>query len=159
MARPTDWVDTLISFSVANAGQTNTSLITGLSPADMRGATLIRTLVKFGFASQTVAGAWGVQEINLAIGVASQEAFAAGVLPDPNVPTDKPPRGWVYRSAQMVSQNGVGTQIDRSMQADIRGARKIENGELFLIATSTAISGTTFTTDIIGLVRTLIKLA
>ncbi len=159
MARPTDWVDTAVNLTVAAAGQTVISLITGLSPADMRGTTLIRTLVRLFFSSTTVAGAWGFQVAHIGIGITSQEAFAAGVVPDPSVSGDRPARGWVYRSALGVSQNGVAHPITFDLAADIRGARKIENGELFLAVDQIGLQGTSFATNVQGLVRVLMKLA
>ncbi len=158
MPRATDWIDTIINMDISNAGGDINSLMTGVAPVNMRGMTVIRTIIALSLYSATVAGAWGVQSVNLAIGVASQEAFAAGILPDPRTATDKPPRGWVYRSHVGVAQNGVGTLITRELSADIRGARKIENGELYLIANSDSLVGTTFAVRVDGLIRTLYKL-
>jgi len=42
--------------------------------------------------------------------------------------------------------------------ADVRGARKIENGELYLIITNTNQEGTSFNVNMTGLIRTLYKL-
>ena len=137
----------------------NISLITGLNPNDLRGCTVIRTLISLDLCSQTVAGAWGVQRCDMAIGIASQEAFAAGVLPDPVTNTDKPPRGWMWRSSRSVAQNGVGSPVLSSLQADIRGARKVENGEVFLIIDNSNVFGTAFNVQALGLVRLLVKLS
>ena len=157
MPRPTDWIDTHVTLSINSGAQGLQSLMTGVAPVNMRGMTLIRTIISLGMFSTTVAGAWGLQDINIAIGVASQEAFAAAVVPDPSA-ADKPPRGWVWRSYAAVSQNGSGAPVVATLVADIRGARKIENGELYIVADSGAAGGTAFTTDINGLVRTLYKL-
>ena len=160
MPRPTDWVDTVLSLSVTSGGQANVSLITGLAPADMRGATLIRTMIRMSMSSTTIAGAWGTTQMNMGIGITDQEAFAAGVLPDPNVSGDKPARGWVWRSAMGISQDNNGSgAIIFDERADVRGSRKIENGELYLIVHGEPITGTTFTTKVTGLIRILIKLA
>ncbi len=158
MPRPTDWIDTRVIMSAVSGGQARQSLMTGVAPVNMRGMTVIRTIVVLGMISQDVAGAWGIQQIDLAIGVASQEAFAAGVVPDPNSDTDKPPRGWVFRSQRLVAQNGVGHQVVFPLEMDIRGARKIENGELYVVANNTFVNGTSFTVKVQGLVRTLYKL-
>jgi len=158
MPRSTDWVDTVIGTLVASGAQNLQTLITGLTPADMRGATLIRTLIMLSLSSNTVAGAWGVQRLDLGIGIASQEAFAAGAVPDPQVSGDKPPRGWVYRASHGVAQNGVGTPVVSSLSADIRGARKIENGELYLVIDNVGVQGTAMGVNVQGLVRCLIKL-
>jgi len=159
MPRPTDWIDTLVVLSAAAmGGQANQSLMTGVAPVNMRGMTLIRTIISLGMVSTTTAGAWAAQSINMGIGVASQEAFAAGVLPDPDSATDKPPRGWVWRAHKVVTQNGVGSQVAWEVTADVRGARKIENGELYLIITNTNQEGTSFNVNMTGLIRTLYKL-
>ena len=144
-SRQTDWMDTVVGDAAATGTQASRSLITGLAPSNMRGTTAIRTLVSLDFASSTVAGAWGLQRVDFAIGMTSQEAFAAGTLPDPAISSDRPSRGWIYRTSLLVSQNGSGAPIVFPVRADIRGARKIENGEMFLVFDNTAIDGTTFT--------------
>ena len=156
--RPTDWMDTLVDVGVAVNSQAIVGLSTALVPADSARATVIRTILQLNMHSNTVAGAFGIQMIDMAIGIASQEAFLASVLPDPNVSTDKPARGWLWRTRQVVTQNGAEAPIGRDIEADIRGARKIENGELYLIINSTGLVGTNFTTAVTGLVRTLIKI-
>ena len=159
MARPTDWIDTIITSIPASGGQSQISLMTGVAPVNMRGMTLIRTIISLSLFSTTVAGAWGVQGLNVAIGIASQEAFAAFALPDPNASTDKPPRGWVYRTHRSVAQNGAqGGPVVTRIDADIRGARKVENGEVYLIANNDPLGGTPFSCRIEGLVRTLYQL-
>ena len=158
MPRPTDWIDTRITLEVASGGQSIDSLMTGVAPVNMRGMTCIRTIIRLDAFSNSVAGAWGVQRLDLGIGIASQEAFAAGVVPDPSTATDKPPRGWMWRDAFMVSQNGVGGQIVHRIEADIRSARKVENGEVFIIADNLLGVGTSFQINVYGLVRQLYKL-
>ena len=124
----------------------------------LRGTTIIRTLLMLDLSSTSVAGAWGQQNIDLAIGITTREAFAAGVLPDPDTNVDKPVRGWMWRYNKTISQNGVGGQVIFPIFADIRGARKIENGKVFLIATNNPVVGTAFTIDVRGLIRMLVKL-
>ncbi len=97
--------------------------------------------------------------MDLAIGISDREAFSSSVLPDPNTATDKPARGWMWRTSALVSQNGVGGPIVYSIRADIRGSRKIDLGRAYLIITSEANLGTAFTVNIRGLIRTLVKLA
>jgi len=159
MPRPTDWVDTIIQLGATAGGQVFTGLLTGLAPVDLRGLTVIRTIITMGVTSRTVAGAWGVHRCDMAVGIASQEAFAAGVLPDPSVNTDKPPRGWMWRTSLVVTQNGAGAPVmTASVAVDIRGARKVENGQLYLVVDNTALQGTSFTFDVTGLIRVLTKL-
>ncbi len=160
MARMTDWQDTIVSELVASGGVAVNSLTGVLTLGEQRGMTLVRTLVRLDFSSNTVAGAWGVNQLDFGIGVSSQQAFAVGVtaLPNPSQAAGKPPRGWVYRSTQGVAQNGVGSPVLYSLTADIRGARKVEDGELFLMMANTAIQGTAMGINIRGMIRALFKL-
>ena len=159
MPRPTDWVDTLVNLEVSSANQAVTSLMTGLAPVNTRGQTIIRTIIMLQMFSNTVAGAFGVNRIDLGIGITSQEAFAAGIVPDPGTVGDKPPRGWMWRAETLVSQNGAqaGDVITR-LEADLRGARKVENGEVFLVVENNPLLGTTAQYNVRGLVRQLYKL-
>jgi len=158
MPRPTDWIDTTLNLELPATAQTIQSLMTGVAPVNMRGMTVIRTLISLEMFSDTIAGAYGVELMDIGIGIASQEAFVAGVLPDPKTATDKPPRGWMWRTAKLVAQNGTGAPVIVSLEADIRGARKVENGEVYIIADNSPIKGTTFQVNIRGLVRQLYKL-
>ena len=159
MPRATDWVDTRLNLEVPTDNQTIGSLVTGLAPLNLRGMTVIRTIIHIGMFSNSVAGAWGVQIVDLAIGIASQDAFAAGVVPDPKAAADKPPRGWMWRTEAVVSQNGTGTPVVTYIDADIRGARKVENGEVYLVVDNTGSGqGTTFQVNVRGIIRQLYKL-
>jgi len=158
MPRRTDWVDTILNLEVTVGSQTQTGLMTGLSTADTRGLTIIRTILEIEMFPNAIAGAWGVALMDIAIGITSQEAFAAGVVPDPNTSSDRPPRGWMWRTSMLVSQNGVGTNIVHRRSADIRGARKVENGAVFMVANHTALFGAGFQVNVRGLCRMLTKL-
>ena len=157
MPRPTDWVDTRVILEVSTSAQSITSLVTGLSTANTRSATIIRTIIRLGLFSNSVAGAWGVASLDLAIGIASQEAFVAGVVPDPNSATEKPARGWMWRTQMQVAQNGVGSQVIYSIEADVRSGRKVENGEVYLVANNTPYTGTQFQVNVVGMIRQLYK--
>jgi hypothetical protein len=159
MARMMDWIDTRIGLNVANAAVPGFLAIDGGSTQVVqRGTTIIRTIIALYLSSDDVAGAWGVQDVDLAIGISDREAFTAGVLPDPNSNTDKPARGWMWRTALMVSQNGVGGQVVFEVHADVRGARKLDLGRAYIIMTSLTSAGTVFDINLRGLIRTLIKL-
>ena len=158
MARPTDWIDTRISIAPNSGGQANTSLVSGFTGIDLRGVTVVRTIIRLSLFSTTVAGAWGVQTVDLAMGIVSRESFTASVLPDPSSDSEKPPLGWMWRTRVAVSQNGVGSSVLSEVVADIRAARMIQNGEVFLVADNTAARGTAFAVDVRGLVRLLTKL-
>ena len=160
MARSTSWIDILVSLQCVDGGDEAETLTTGTSVVDTRGMTLIRTILRLDMFLTSVAGAYGAQRIALGIMIASQEAFATGITarPDPRTAADFPPRGWIYRNAVAVSQNGVSTNFVTTVTADIRGVRKVEKGELILIVQSDALVGTAFTTNVRGIVRCLFKL-
>jgi len=159
MARPTGWTDSLITLQVASGAQGSQSLITEFTTADLRGATIVRLVIKLDPMSQTVAGAWGSQLFDIGIGIVSQDAFAASVFPDPNLSTDRPVRGWMWRTRQVVTQNGISTAIVHTLAADMRSARKIDTGELVIVANNTVHLGTAFTVECRGIVRALVKFA
>jgi len=158
MPRETDWIDTNVDFTIASGAQAFVSLITGAAPINMRGVTLTRLIISLGFTSTTVAGLWGIQQVDMGIGVTSQEAFAAGSLPDPSVPADKPQYGWVWKTSKAISQNGIGAVAVFDVMADARGQRRIQNGEVYFVADNTALLGTSFVVNCRGLIRMLTKL-
>ncbi len=157
-SRKTRWVDARISFDVGNGAQNTQTLFPGAGQDTHRDSTIIWTIASLWFMSATTAGAWGAQDIDMGFGVISQDAIGAGNFPDPVTPADFPVRGWLFRGSQGVSQNGVAggvlTQFDKSW----RSQRKLDTGQYFLIANSTAVLGTAFSTRITGWVRTLLLL-
>ena len=153
--RQSDWIDTLVSSTVSDGGQVINSLATGVAPVNQRGATIVRTIYELSLYSTTVAGAWGLQSLDIAWGVTSQEAFAAGVVPDPNTSGDEPLHGWMFRTRCLVAQNGAGTQIIYVCKGDSRSQRKIETGEPFWVGNSTNRGGTGFAMSVVGIIRQL----
>ena len=153
--RASDWIDTLIGFTVATGAQDLTSLMTGVAPVNVRRQTLVRTLIDLSLYSTSVAGAWGTQIAAVGIGITSQEAFAAGVVADPITAGDQPSRGWIYRNRLVVAQNGEGHPVVHRLQADIRAARKLDDGECFIVTNNTTDLGTSFTLQAVGIVRQL----
>jgi len=99
------------------------------------------------------------QRVSIGIGVSSPEAFAAGALPLPEVMTDFPPRGWLYREhGILVNQQDSGTVEAWHFPEfvfDIRGQRKIDKGTLFMSWTQEDLIAGTTTTKLVGLVRVL----
>jgi len=157
--RQVRWIEKEVNQAIAAAGQDVKSMMGGLSTDQTRGMTVTRLIGRVGFSSATVAGAWGVNVLDIGIGVVSQEGFAAGVVPDPSVANDEPVRGWLFRTRVVVSQNGAGGQVVHELHFDIRAQRKVETGELVIIMDNSAISGTSFTINAQGWIRTLVRLA
>ena len=153
--RASDWIDTTVDRGIASAAQDLFSLMTGVAPVNVRRQTLVRTLITLDLFSETVAGAWGVQQLDIGIGITSQEAFAAGVVADPVTANDQPSRGWIYRTRVAVAQNGIGGQVLYTLRADIRASRKLDDGECYMVVDNTSERGTAFTAHMTGLIRQL----
>ncbi len=156
---PRIWIDTGLGLVVASAGQANVSLMTGVSATQTRfdRMTLLRTILGFDIAYAVRDSGEGSQLVSIGIGVTSQEAFAAGSLPDPEVDGDFPARGWVWRNRYRIfgfaaDQPAVFT---RRVDLDLRAMRKLENGEAYLIAANGAVEGATAVINIHGIVRQL----
>jgi len=157
MPRETFWIDNLINIGMASGGQNNQSLMTGTPPINARRATIVRIVYELHLFSESIAGACGVNLVDIGMGVASQEAFNAGVLADPNA-DERPTRGWMYRTRQVVWQNGVGTQIVQGWSGDLHSGRKLYDGEPYIIGVNTAQLGTTASYRLSGIVRLLLLL-
>jgi len=151
MARKTFWVDNPVDLGIVSAAQQSQSLFTGTPPINTRQTTVVRIIIDLKIFSTTVAGAHGVNFINLGIGMASQEAFNAGIFPDPE--SDE-----LYKTRCVAFQNGVGTNPLITCYKDIRSGRKVYDGELFLVATNTNRMGTTASYVLGGEIRVLVML-
>jgi len=161
--RKSVWVDTLHAVSVANGGQVLVSLTGSLTATTTRmgGITLIRTIICHDYSYTIHDSGEGGQILDIGVGVASQEAFASGIVPDPNVATDFPQRGWVYRCRHKLHGfDADQAAVDvRSVFRDIRSKRKIENGELYIIFDNASASGASAAVEIIGITRCLFLLS
>ncbi len=153
--RATDWIDSTVLQQTATGSQDLVSLMTGVAPVNVRRQTLIRTIIELRCYSVTVAGAWGTQLVSIGIGIASQEAFAAGTVPDPNIANDQPSRGWIFRTQVVVAQNGIGGSVIFEVRADIRSQRKLDDGECYIVINNDTDLGTSFEVRTTGLVRQL----
>ena len=155
----TFWSDTLLHTLVGSGGQAAISLVSDFSNEELRLAslTLMRTIIGIDVAYSVHDSGEGSQLMDIAIGVESQEAFAAGVHPDPKVGSDHPVRGWVFRARGRVfgfaaDQPAVYSwRLDR----DIRSRRKLENGEAFIVIDNTPAEGAAGSVSVSGLIRQL----
>ena len=156
--RATVWADTLFSLTVMNGAQQVSSLHLGVLTTNMD-LTVVRTLIHLNISSDNPGFASGLQRVSLGIGVVSEEAFLAGVVPDPNVNTDFPSRGWVWRDQQVVLDELLATGVVplRDIKEDIASQRKLDKGELVLIVNNDALHGSPFDIIVTGIVRILFK--
>ena len=153
------WIDTNVNSQVGSGSATAFSLMTGITEIESRmaGLTLLRTLIGVDVAHLVHDSGEGSQEVSMGIGVASQEAVAADTLPDPEVPGDKPPRGWVWRARYRTygfaaDQAAV---FNQRVDKDIRSRRKLDNGEAFFTIQNAPDQGSAGTIAVIGMVRQL----
>ncbi len=156
---PRIWIDTRIGATVVIGTQRLDSLMTGVSATQTRfdRMTLLRTIIGIDFGRLTHDSGEGSEVVAVGIGIASQEAFAAGNVSDPNIATDFPTRGWVWRAAYRIygfaaDQPAV---FNRRVDLDLRAQRKLENGEAFIVTDLFAVEGANSGMRMEGLVRQL----
>jgi len=157
--RKTEWIDTLVSGVVSSAGQVRDSLLSDYISNELAGWTLTRQLVHIWYATDSTQGSFLKAGIDVGVGLVTQEAFAAGIVPDPGTEGDRPVLDWVWRDRLMIMSNTDVTvrmpQIE--LRLDIRSKRKIGDGELLLIHDNTAINSG-FQVRLHGIVRSLFLL-
>ena len=158
MARRVKWEDTLLDEVISSGAGSNPTLMGSTTPNESEGETIIRCIGELSLFSASIAGAYGVQGLDIGVGVASQEAFAAQSLSDPNTASEEPRGGWLFRTRCTVAQNGTGTPVIYVCKFDMRSARKIDGDELFVAFRSANVLGTSFVLRVHGIVRCLFKL-
>ena len=156
MARPGFWIDTRMNETIGSAAQGLESLMTNVSSTQSRrGWTMVRTIIGIDIARSVHDSGEGSDLVEIGIGVTSQEAFAAGVVPDPQTPTDHPTRGWVYRAGYRIwgfaaDQPAIYTiRVDK----DIRAKRKLDNGEMYIVIDNNPLEGTAGAILVTGYIR------
>jgi len=104
----------------------------------------------------------GIARVSFGIGVASEEAFAAGAgsLPLSSGTSGYPPRGWLWVAQREVifsnsSTHGIEAFVFPHFEADLRANRKIDKGILYLTSSAVAVFGDTFDVEISGRIRAL----
>ncbi len=156
---PRVWIDTNLNNDVAVAATGFLSLMTDVSAPETRltQMTLLRTIIGLDLARTTHDSGEGSERLAIGVGIASQEAFAAGSLSDPEDSSDFPTRGWVWRASYRIfgfaaDQPAIFT---RRIDLDLRSQRKLENGESFCTFQNTALEGTSGVVRVLGLIRQL----
>ncbi len=154
---PRMWVDTEMNDDVAVAAQLLVSLLTGVTQSRFDQMTLLRTIIGMDLGRTVHDSGEGSEALACGIGIVSQEAFAAGQVPDPTNALDFPPRGWIWRAkfrtfGFAADQPAV---FSRRVDVDLRAMRKLENGHLFIAVDNDAIEGTSGTCRLVGYIRTL----
>ena len=162
MPRGRSWADRLIDDTLTAAISTRDLLVnSSISSDNITTARLVMRLAVFPASLTNQVDT--VQRVDMAIGVATPEAFAvaggAG-LPDPRVNTQYPARGWLWKSVMWVAKehgtSGTGEiMVPDKLEADIGAMRKVDKGILYWIAVKTVVGGTAEDLDMSGLVRVL----
>ena len=162
MARPRAWGDTLVEFAIASAGVVSTplNLLTTLSPSDtITVARLIGHLTVL--PTSLISTGNHVTNIDMGIGVASIEAFAATAgLPLPSIAADVPIRGWLWRERlTMAHHNDDGTEDSYvkwpEVRFDLGAMRKVDRGVLYFHAIVSLSGGTFVSITVHGLIRAM----
>ena len=153
MPRNFYWRDTLVDSVLADGGQVIPTLMGDITPTESRGMTIERVILDLQLIPTSLWVAEGTQLIDIGIGVVGQDALTAGAVPDPSVTADRPPRGWLFRTRCLVQDHAAGPAPIVLCKGDFRGKRKVDHGELVMIADSTAQFGTAFSVTITGIVR------
>jgi len=103
--------------------------------------------------------------VDLGIGVCTREAFDAGVasVPQPAAGTEYPARGWLYAASYYLGFSnsatfGIEQYTFQRIDLDLKAARKVDKGVLFLAGFNTAHQGTT-QYAITGRIRSLMLIA
>jgi len=161
--RQTLWVDTLHTSIIASGGEAAVTLQAELdvTQAKFAGLTLVRVILCHDYSYAIHDSGEGSAALDIGIGLTSQEAFAAAVHPDPNVTTDHPTRGWIYRCRHKLHGFAADqAAVDvRTVYRDLRAKRKIENGELYMTWFNTLLSGTASSVQVVGITRCLFELS
>ena len=153
------WIDTLVLEDVTNVSSNTTNLMASMTTIDTRlaGLTLLRTIIGVDIAYLVHDSGEGSQIVDIGLGISTQEAFAADVLPDPNTATEHPTLGWVFRARGRV----FGFAADQPVvyvwrvDRDIRAKRILANGVSYAIWKNNNSEGATGTIRVTGLIRQL----
>jgi len=162
--RKTDWFDQTVIATVVAGGSTQEIdlLVDAVTFSDLEGMTVVRTLIDLEVAPAAEVSAFGLQLPMIAGAIISDEADAAGALPDLLSDLDYPQRGYVFKmTAGIVAARPVEEKYAQfaHFQADIRAQRKMEkNTRYLLLLANLNVIGTAYTVVVAGLVRTLVKL-
>jgi len=160
--RKSIWVDTLHSQDTSNSGFSLVSLMASLDLDEIRtgGLTLVRTIICHEYAYSVHDAGEGSQNLDVGVAVTNQESFLDGSVPDPDVQTDMPSRGWVYRCRHRLHGFAADQPaVDvRAVYRDIRASRKIENGVVYLHLRNNAADGVAATVRTTGITRCLFLL-
>ena len=156
-SRARAWGDTLVSTTLTGA-QVNLDLLADLAAADTK--TVVRLVGHLTFvpAEEGTAG-HTVQVMSMGIQVVAAEAFAASVVPDPNVGGDVPVRGWLWRDRAVeyieTTNNAATPWFFPEVRFDLRAMRKVDRGVLVFTVNKDVPLGVAHDLRMQGIIRAL----
>jgi len=156
------WADRVIDLLITSGGQTiPIDLLVDLPEDDVKTVTCIIGRITSVYADPDGALTTS-QRIDMGIGVASREAFTAGIVPDPATQADYPTQGWLWiDSPTTLKVNASGTTEAFHVPVvtfDVGAQRKVDKGVLYFVADNTLIVGSAASIRIVGRIRALVLL-
>ena len=159
MPRPRAWSDSLFDTSIPTGGDLLSNLLAELVAVET--ATVTRLIGHLNLQATSTGEVEYAEIVDVGIGVVSKEAFDVGVtaVPDPHVAGDVPARGWLYRARRLsifgLPSVGGPFRIPAIFDFDVRAARRVDRGRLFMYIHTTNTGGTGTQMELVGLVRAL----
>jgi len=153
------WVDLPQSTQIATGAKSEVDLLVGLTANESRsGITVMRIILMWALAALVHDSGEGSQIVTMGIGIASQEAFAAGALADPETTDDFPTGGWLFRGRARTIAFAADQPAfyERVVERDLRAKRRLNNGVLYQSITNTADQGSTHVVQVAGMTRVLL---
>ena len=159
--RTTAWDDQLILSTALSDGVTGSVILAeNVGDSEHRGCTIVRMLIGMQFMPINPGGINGQMAVTIGIGLASDDAFSAGALPDPEVDADFPVAGWMYRDRFVVGNltPGAGPYLVLRVEKDLRAQRKLDRSTPFMSVRPDLVNGSAFSIIESGIIRILYKL-
>jgi len=161
--RGTSWFDTEINSQAVSgtAGTPITLLPADVEVRDVPGLTIIRMLIELNCHAVVPNVVEGGQALHLAAGLVMTDGFVSGALPDLLSPSEEPIRGWIFKNMRFIydSEGTISPWSGSDLFLDIKSQRKLDlDTEVYFQMFNQAMTGTAFTVEVTGLIRTLVKL-
>ena len=157
--RATDWMDTVVDSTLAINTEERIDLMGTIDQDEARGLTITRILMCVSLTPNPIGAVTGLMQVHIGIGVASREAFAAGVVPDPETSPEEPQRGWLYRCNYAVIDDPTPGYPWPLVKEDLHAQRKLDSGNAYMVLMNRVGYGAnTFSVQAMGIIRMLVKL-
>jgi len=153
--RRTTWVDVRVNQAMGNASQTIASLTGPFGSDDTHEWTITRVIGRLHAVTADATAAFTIQRVAVGIGVVSQEAFSASVVPDPEFDTDFPVEGWLVKMHLHPMWEAEVGGIPEVVDFDIHAQRRIRGNEPVIIIENNLARGTSTEVEVNGLIRVL----